>query len=125
MTAPFSGKHILVVEDEYFIAADLRRALITAGATVVGPTGNLTEGLSLINDAPIDAALLDVNLEGDFSYPIADALAARGVPFLFLTGYDDWSLPEAYRSIQRIAKPFPIDTLMTAAGRLVEEGAPT
>ena len=124
MKPALSGKTILVVEDEYFIAADLKRALVATGATVVGPTGDLAAGLALAEEQPIDAALLDVNLEGAFSYPIADALAERDVPFLFLTGYDGWSLPETYRSIPRIAKPFSAASLLTAAEALIGVDAP-
>ena len=75
-------------------------------------------------DGTIDAALLDVNLEGAFSYPIAAALTERDVPFLFLTGYDGWSLPETYRSIPRIAKPFSAASLLTAAEALIGVDAP-
>lgn len=113
-----SGKHILVVEDEYFIASDVKRALKQAGAEVLGPVGSLEEGVALA-EGPIDAAILDVNLEGTFSYPIADRLAEGDVPYLFVTGYDSWALPDAYREIPRVAKPFSVPALIEAVGKLV------
>lgn len=114
MEQKLTGKRILVVEDEYFIASDLKRALATEGAVVVGPVGDLARGLRLAEDDALDAAILDVNLEGTMSYPIADRLAAGKVPYMFLTGYDGWSLPPAYKGAPRIAKPFPTPRVIDA-----------
>lgn len=105
-TASLTGRRILIVEDEYFIAADLKRALHAADAEVVGPVGDVTAGLDLAKREPLDAAILDVNLEGNFSYALADLLMERNVPYAFVTGYDGWSLPERYRDASRITKPF-------------------
>lgn len=118
------GKRILVVEDEYFLAADLHRALERQGAVALGPVGELGEGLALAEDGAIDAALLDVNLEGARSYAIADRLAERAVPFLFVTGYDPWALPPAYRDAPRVAKPFTAEQVLGRLERLVTEAAP-
>ena len=118
VTTGLAGKRILVVEDEYFIAADLKRALGQRGAAVVGPVADLAAGLEMARTEPLDAAILDVNLEGAFSYPLADRLAAAGVPHLFLTGYDPWALPEAYRDRPRVAKPFVLGALIETVERL-------
>ena len=75
--AALAGKRILVVEDEYFIASDLKRALAAVGATPVGPAGDPARGQALLDQGPVDGALLDVNLEGATSYPVADRLAAE------------------------------------------------
>jgi DNA-binding response OmpR family regulator len=118
MTGALAGRRILIVEDEYLIAADLRRTLGRAGATIVGPIGDLDEGLALA-EAPLDAAVLDVNLENALAYPIADRLVARGVPYMFLTGYDAWSLPDAYRDAPCLPKPFtPVGLVAAVAGLL-------
>jgi DNA-binding response OmpR family regulator len=101
-----AGWRILVVEDEYFIADDLRRALDERGAKVVGPVPDLAAGLDLARREALDAAVIDVNLGGEMSFPIADLLRRRGVPFLFSTGYDDATLSAAYPGIRRIEKPF-------------------
>lgn len=114
-----NGHRILVVEDEYFIADDLSRALQRRGAHVVGPVPDLAGGLELAWREQLDGAVLDVNLGGDMSYPIADALGARGVPFLFTTGYDDWALTDDYRGICRFEKPFDINAVLTALDELV------
>jgi DNA-binding response OmpR family regulator len=105
MKGPLAGKRVLVVEDEYFIASDLKRALADAEAVVIGPVADLAQGLALASE-PLDAAVLDVNLEGALSYQLASDLAERGVPYLFVTGYDEWALPEEHRSTPRVAKPF-------------------
>ena len=98
---------ILVVEDAYFVADDVRRALISAGAEVIGPAANVAQALTHIAEEDrIDAAILDVNLEGEMSFAVAEALASDNVPFVFATGYDDWALPERWQDYTRIAKPF-------------------
>ena len=124
MTSPISGLRILIVEDEYFIAADLRRALDAAGAVVVGPVGDLNSAMRLVRQESLDLVLLDVNLAGEASYPVAETLGERGVPVLFLTGYDGWSMPERYRATPRMAKPFAADALVTMAGNVVRRGEP-
>ena len=118
MPDSLTGKRVLVVEDEYFIASDLKRALTTEGAIVVGPVGSLAAGLSLAEE-PIDAAVLDVNLNEAMSFPIADKLRSRGVPYMFLTGYDGWSLPAQYRDAARLAKPFPPQNVVAMVRSLV------
>jgi len=119
MPGRLAGKQILVVEDEYFIASDLRRALAAEEALVIGPVSGLAAGLELAEREGIAAALLDVNLEGDSSLAIADRLAARGVPFVFVTGYDDWALPDGYRHVPRIAKPFAVPKVLAALDHLL------
>lgn len=118
MPGALAGKRILIVEDEYLIAADLKRTLAREEAIVLGPVGTLEGGLALAID-PIDAAVLDVNLEGAFSYGIADALDARSVPYAFLTGYDEWSLPEAYRDTPKVTKPFTAGAIVAMVESLV------
>jgi CheY-like chemotaxis protein len=103
------GRHILVVEDEYVIAADLAQTLEELGALVIGPIGTLAEGIEAATNAPcIDAAALDLNLGSEKAYPIASALQARGVPFVFATGYDGWVLPPEFAEVPRCEKP--VDT---------------
>lgn len=122
MTGLLDGKRILVVEDEYFIASDIKRQLKREGAEIVGPVGNLAAGLLLAEEA-LDAAVLDVNLEEALSYPIADRLGTRDVPYVFLTGYDGWSLPAAYREAPRLAKPFSSGSVVRMVEQLVATGS--
>lgn len=114
MSDQLQGARILVVEDEYYIAADLRRALEGAGATVIGPAATVARGSELVADGDLDAAILDVNLEGEISTPIAELLTARSIPYLLLTGYDKWSLPEEFRTVPQILKPFQVEPVLCA-----------
>jgi DNA-binding response OmpR family regulator len=122
MTCSLQGKRILIVEDEYFIAAELRDALRDRDAEVLGPSGRLEEALSLA-DETIDAALLDVNLSDANAFAVADRLAERGVPFLLVTGYDEWALPSAYRDVPRITKPFTETAVVAQIEQLLVSGA--
>lgn len=121
MSIPLNGQRILVVEDEYFIATDIRRTLSAGGADVLGPVGTTAEAFALLPTSP-DAAVLDVNLDGDRSFAVAEHLAERGIPYLFLTGYDAWALPERHRDAPRLAKPFTAEALLNAVRALFEFG---
>ena len=101
------GRRILIVEDAFLIALDLCEQLESCGCTVAGPAGRLRRALDLAEHEELDGAVLDVNLAGELSFPVAAALAARNIPYVFLTGYDDdAAFPPEYRNIVRIAKPF-------------------
>ena len=119
MIDQLAGKRILVVEDEYFIASDITRALQKADAIVLGPVGDLDKGMSLVASEGPDAAVLDVNLEGSNSFSLAELLEKRSVPYMFLTGYDGWSLPHAYRAVPRVAKPFAMQAVLKCVASLV------
>ena len=101
-----AGKRILLVEDEYLIAQDIIRPLIDAGAEIIGPAATVQDALRLMLSAPaLDAAVLDVNLNGEMVFAVADALITRGVPFVFATGYGRESVPPRYGHITRCEKP--------------------
>ncbi len=112
--------HILIVEDEYFIASDLKKILAAEGAHILGPVGDLVGGLRLAEDEKVDIAVLDVNLAGSNSYPLADRLAQRKIPYMFLTGYDGWSMPEEYQDAPRISKPFCVTQVIQMIEELLE-----
>ena len=121
MTAPLSGRRVLIVEDESLVAMLLETILEDMGCVPVGPAATVDEGLALVADpAPIDAALLDVNVAGRQVFPIAEALKARGVPFVFSTGYGEGGLPDEWRGQPTLQKPFTEaavrDALMAAMG---------
>jgi DNA-binding NtrC family response regulator len=112
------GRHILVVEDEYLLAEELMTVLEERQATVLGPVGRLGDALDLVGSATrIDGAILDVNLCGEMAFPIADALAARSVPFLFTTGYDRSAIPSRFASALQLEKPLQIETVIDALER--------
>lgn len=88
------------------IASDLRRDLQGKGAAVLGPAPTLERTIDLIEtESRIDAALLDINLNGDLVFTAADLLRERGVPFLFATGYDPASVPSPHGAVALCQKP--------------------
>jgi CheY-like chemotaxis protein len=108
-----SGRRVLVVEDEYFIVEDLRRSLEANGASVIGPVNTIEDAVDQLEQAKtIDGAVLDINLQGDMAYPIADVLAARGVPFVFATGYDRLNVPPRFAAICRCEKPVDAEQIV-------------
>lgn len=103
------GRRVLVVEDEFLLAEELREELQDHGVEVVGPVGSVAAALALVDGGePLDAATLDVTLGREKSYPVAEALATRGVPFVLVSGYDDQTLPEAMRRHPICRKPIRI-----------------
>lgn len=109
-----TGKRILVVEDEYFIASGLARDLEASGADVLGPVPTVADALRLIEAEPLDGAVLDVKLRGDLAFPVADSLIEKNVPFIFMTGYGSDFIPERYAAILRCEKPSEPDDLIKA-----------
>lgn len=121
MTQPLTGRRVLIVEDESLVAMLLETILEDMGCTPVGPAANIDEGVAIVRDeADLDAALLDVNVAGRQVFPVAEALKARGVPFVFSTGYGEGGLPDEWRGNPTIQKPFTEnavrDALMKAMG---------
>jgi CheY-like chemotaxis protein len=137
MTERLAGRRILVVEDEVILAWALQDMLGGYGCVVVGPAAGVADALALIERETIDAAVLDVNLNREKCYPVADALVQKGIPFVFSTAYSAESIEEGYRrhpSIQKPhsapeladmlssllpdlpAAPFPVEAALCAAG---------
>lgn len=113
------GRRVLVVEDEALIALDVAATLEDAGCIVVGPASTLEKARSEIATSALDAALLDANLAGQPVDELAAALAARGVPFAFLTGYGRAALPVAHRHAPLIRKPFVPREAIDVLGRML------
>ena len=104
--AGITGRRILVVEDEYLIASDLAEWLEEQGAEVLGPVPGVAEALALIDAGPLpDVAVLDITLGTEPVFPVADALQAARVPFVFVTGYDAALIPARYENASRCIKP--------------------
>lgn len=101
------GLNILVVEDAFLVAIDICAHLEGCGCKITGPVARLEPALELARKEPIEGALLDVNLAGELSFPIASALEARHLPYVFLTGYDsDGVFPPEFQDVPRLSKPF-------------------
>src|SRR5664279_1404543 len=125
MNSPISGRRVLVVEDEMIVAWLLEDMLAELGCLVVGPVANVNQALTKIEAESIDVAVLDVNLNGEMSYPIADALAARGVPFVFVTGYDKDRMLDGYRTFPVLQKPFHRAELTDTLAKLLASKEPS
>ena len=121
---PLSGLRILLVEDEYFTAQDARRIIERAGGAVVGPFGEVPEVMAAGLDQPLDAAVVDIGLRGEMSYGLADALDARGVPYLFATAYDPGVVPERFSDVPLLQKPFGDPDLVRLVAELKRPPSP-
>jgi CheY-like chemotaxis protein len=106
-----NGKRVLVVEDELMIRMLLEDMLGELGYTIAAEAARLDEALDAAKNGQFDLAILDVNLNGQTIVPVAEALAARGTPFVFATGYGERGLPDAYRDRPTLKKPFQMDGL--------------
>lgn len=109
-----SGLRILVVEDEFLVAEHISFTLEKLGYEVVGPAPTIDEAIALIGSEALDGALLDANLGGKTSGPIAAELAAHSIPFIVVTGYGTFKLASAdLDAAPRVGKPFSEDDLAT------------
>jgi CheY-like chemotaxis protein len=110
-SAPPRGTRVFIVEDEAMIRMLLEDMLGELGCLIAGSAGSMAEALAAARDGDFDVALLDVNLQGENTGPVAEVLQARGVPFVFATGYGAQGLPEAFRDRPALKKPFQQDGL--------------
>jgi CheY-like chemotaxis protein len=101
----FSGKRILIVEDEYFLADETRRQLLQLDAVVVGPTANVEDALELLEAQPVDGAILDIHLGDELVFPVAEKLDELDIPFVFATAYDPSIIPERFSGFTLCEKP--------------------
>jgi CheY-like chemotaxis protein len=118
MTTTNPAPRVFIVEDESMLVMLLEDLLPTLGYEVAGSAGSVEQALADLADAQFDLALVDVNLAGTPSFPIADALRARGVPFLFTTGYGQQGLPDRFIDAPVLAKPFRRQDIDVALTRL-------
>ena len=113
------GATILVLEDEPIIGLALEDMLVSLGATVVFAS-RMEEAHAALEEAKIDGAILDVNVHGHMSYPVAATLSELAIPFIFATGYGDSSHPAEFRAVPTIAKPYSAAELEAAFARAGE-----
>ncbi|MDB5466291.1 MAG: response regulator receiver protein [Phenylobacterium sp.] len=118
--APLHGRKVLIVEDQYLIAAELRHTVIALGGEVLGPCAAVADAMTLLEHSDIDFALLDVNLRGETVFPVAAALDLRRVPFAFATGYEPGVIPTIYRERPRLEKPVSRAKLQDIAALLLD-----
>jgi PAS domain S-box-containing protein len=103
--ASATGQRILLVEDEALVAMMIQECLAESGHSVIGPISRASDALAAAKDADYDAAILDINLGDGMAYPVADILSARGVPFVFVTGYEADTVDERFRAVPILQKP--------------------
>jgi CheY-like chemotaxis protein len=97
---------VLVVEDEMLVAMNIEDMLLDLGHEVAALASRLEPALTLAREGNFDVAMLDVNLAGQASFPVADILRDRGIPYLFATGYGVQGIAETYRAAPVLQKPF-------------------
>jgi len=116
--ASLKNKKVLIVEDQYLIAADLSRAVTILGGVVVGPVASNEAAQAELARSDIDLAFLDINLDEQMVFPLADELEKRGIPFIFATGHEATVLPDRLKSKLRLVKPFTVQAVIEAVRHL-------
>jgi CheY-like chemotaxis protein len=106
-----AGNRVMVVEDETLIALVISEYLTEMGLSIVGPYNTVVEAMAALKNSNVDAAVLDINLGKELAYPLADALLAANVPFIFVTGYGEAGLEERFKDIPVLQKPIDRQTL--------------
>ena len=108
----FQDAKILVVEDNHLFAEVVCAFVSDCGMRPIGPVAGLERGMIFAHNAPLDGAILDIDLHGQLSFPICTVLLQRGIPFCFLTGYSDLSrIPQQFRTVPVVPKPFEDDEM--------------
>ncbi|HKM64440.1 MAG TPA: response regulator [Acidisphaera sp.] len=113
-----NGRRVLIVEDFVLVAEMLSEQLEQFGCDVVGPVGQLQPALDLASAEQLDGALLDIDLDGESSFPVADVLRRRGVPMIFLSGHGEDALPPHLSNELQLTKPVRAATLQAALNTL-------
>jgi DNA-binding LytR/AlgR family response regulator len=122
------GRRVLVVEDEFLTADDIALVFARLAVEYIGPAQSLQRAMELLESCGrLDGAVLDINMQGEMVFPLADALRKRGVPFVFATGYNPDVIPERYRDVPICLKP--IDSLKLVQALFLDSvgnpGSPT
>lgn len=118
------GKRVLVVEDEMLVLMAIEDLLCDLGCTSIAVAGNIARALELVATKSFDLATLDVNLNGQKSYPIANALSKKGVPFAFSTGYGEHGVSASHQCCIVLNKPYTRPQFVDAIAALLEAGQP-
>jgi two-component system, response regulator PdtaR len=113
---------VLLVEDDFIVAYDMQTMLEEQGANVIGPASSLSEARELLAGSCPNVAVLDVNLNGELVFPLAEELQSRGVPYVFATAYadDDRLYPPSVKQAPRLAKPVLPAVLIAQVARLLK-----
>jgi DNA-binding NarL/FixJ family response regulator len=112
-----AGRRVLVVEDQYLVAEEMRRMVSSLGGEVLGPVARAAPALKILAAEPVDLAVLDINLGPENAYPLAAELMRRDVPFFFATGCEPWVVADQFRQVPRVDKPLTAKTFTDALQR--------
>jgi DNA-binding response OmpR family regulator len=112
---------VIIIEDEMMIAMLLEDMLADLGHVVVGIATRVDAAIGLARTADADLAILDVNLNGEASFPVAQALADRGLPFFFATGYGAMGLEDPFQDVPTLKKPFELKDLSHTLERVTAQ----
>ncbi|WP_425998779.1 PAS domain S-box protein [Caulobacter sp. DWR1-3-2b1] len=115
-----AGQSVLILEDDFYLAQDAATALREAGAEVIGPFATIEDATEAIKSRRVTAAMLDVNLGNGPSFEVADAMRGAGAPFVFVTGYDQDTIPAEFAHVVRLEKPIEPRDIVRAIGALAE-----
>jgi CheY-like chemotaxis protein len=124
MSKLLSDRRVLVVEDEMMIFMTLEDMLADLGCQSVTGAATVEKALALVNTQVFDMAMLDMNLGGNRSDAVADALAAHGVPFVFSTGYSGRDMRDGHRDRPVLKKPFAYEELIGVLTAFAHAEAP-
>ena len=116
-----SGKRVLVLEDEYYLAHDLADALAQCAATVVGPLAEIADAERMLEQRAFDCAVLDMNLHGEMAFTLAARLKKEGVPFVIATGYSRASIPADLADVPQVEKPVDPARVISLLGNAVAD----
>ena len=118
--SPLKGIRVLILEDEFFLADDLARALSEAGGVPVGPVATVRQAEELVERERLDAAIVDLNLRGEMASEFIEGLAASQLPCLIVSGYGNVDLPHSVSRIRRVEKPISPASVMKALAEELE-----
>ena len=111
-------RRILIIEDQILISMDLEEIVNNCGSIPVGPAHTISEALRFVSENEFDAAILDINIDGDMVFSVADRLSILKKPFIFITGYTTDDFPDLYPGVPIVAKPFSRKGLSAAIAEI-------
>ena len=121
---PLERLSVLVVEDEYFLADELKQLLKQRGAQVVRLSGNIDDAFEQVKAGGFNLALVDINIHGDNAYSVADELQRQRIPFAFVSGYDRTDIPTRFAKVPLWNKPFDMKRVAGDVGKLLKAAKP-
>jgi DNA-binding response OmpR family regulator len=120
VTNKADGRRILVIEDSPVVGPFTADILDELGFEVVGPAPTMARAREPVEEADYHAALLDIHIRGERVFPLCEALEAKGVPFVFTSGYADWQMPDKWQDRLRLQKPYSIEEISGALNSLLD-----